>query len=257
MDDQYILKTLSNAIDVLSLFEEEPSFTIKELQEETHMNRTTLYRILYTLRHQGVLELDPETGKYHLGMKIVHLASLLLQRMDIKTIAHPYLCRLRDSTLETVHLVVLSNNLAAFVDKVTAKEDINMGSYIGWTAPLYATASGKLLLSSKEDEWINSYLKKTEFSKYNKNTLSVEEVIKKNINEIRKRGYSTDSEEMVEGLTCYAAPVKNHIGEVIAAVSISGATSRMINNKEKNIQELLNYTNQITDSINKIPQGSI
>jgi len=257
MDDQYILKTLSNAIDVLSLFEEEPSFTIKELQEETHLNRTTLYRILYTLRHQGVLELDPENGKYHLGMKIVHLASLLLQRMDIKTIAHPYLCRLRDSTQETIHLVVLSNNLAAFVDKVTANEDINMGSYIGWTAPLYSTASGKLLLSSKKDEWINLYLKETEFKKYTERTLGTGEVIRRNISEIRKRGYSIDAEEMVEGLTCFAAPVKNHRGEVIAAVSISGATSRMINNKETVVKELLNQTNQITDLISKIPQGSI
>lgn len=256
MGDQYILKTLSNAIDVLSLFEEEPSLSIKELQEGTQLNRTTLYRILYTLRHEQVLELDPETGKYHLGMKIIHLASLLLKRMDIKMIAHPYLCKLRDSILESVHLVVLSNNLATFVDKVTASEDVNMGSYIGWTAPLYCTASGKLLLSSKENEWIDSYLKKTEFKKYTEKTLYMKEVIN-DINEIRKRGYSIDAEEMIEGLTCFAAPVRSPFGEVIATVSISGATSRMNNNKERVVQELLNQTNQITDSVSKIPQESI
>jgi DNA-binding IclR family transcriptional regulator len=255
MKDNYILKTLSNAIDVLGLFESESTLSIKEIQEETHLNRTTLFRILYTLRHQGVLELDPKTGRYQLGMKIVHLASLLLQRLDIKTIAQPYLKELQNMTNETVHLVVLSNDLAAFVDKIAENEDINTGAYIGWTAPLYCTASGKLLLSVKEDSWIDKYIDKTSFKRYTDNTLG-KEGIRSNIDYIRKRGYSTDAEEMVEGLTCYAAPIKNHFGEVIAAVSVSGATTRMVKNKDTIVSQLLNQTSRITDSISKIPQGS-
>ncbi|WP_382397832.1 IclR family transcriptional regulator [Lentibacillus salinarum] len=257
MTDQYTLKTLSNAIDVLSLFEREHSLTIKEIQQETHMNRTNLYRILYTLRSRGVLEVDPQTGEYRLGMKIIHLSSLLLQRLDVKTIAHPYLCELRDKIYETIHLVVLSNNLAAFVDKVVANEDINMGSYIGWTAPLYSTASGKLLLSSKEDEHINSYINKTDFKKFTDCTLIKKEVFIQDIAKIRKQGYSIDAEEMVEGLTCFAAPIKNHREEVIAAVSISGPTTRMLKNKEKILKELLNNANNITESVNKTPQGTV
>lgn len=256
MSENYILKTLSNAIDVLDLFETKSTLSIKEIQEETHLNRTTLYRILYTLRHQGMLELDAETGRYHLGMKVVHLASLLLRRLDIKTIAHPYLQELQNLVHETVHLVVLSNDLAAFVDKIAVNEDINTGAYIGWTAPLYCTASGKLLLSTKDDAWINDYINQTNFKKYTDNTLSKKEV-EDHVNQIRKRGFSTDAEEMVEGLTCYAAPIKNHFGEVIAAVSISGATTRMVKNKDAIVRKLLKATSDITNTFNKVPQSSI
>jgi DNA-binding IclR family transcriptional regulator len=254
--DNYTLKTLSNAIDVLDLFETEPTLSIKEIQEETHLNRTTLYRILYTLRHQGMLEVDGETGRYQLGMKIVHLASLLLQRMDIKSVAHPYLQELQSKTNETVHLVVLSNDLAAFVDKIAENEDINTGAYIGWTAPLYCTASGKLLLSMKEDVWVDNYINKTHFKRYTENTLD-REGIRSSIDYIRKQGYSTDAEEMVEGLTCYAAPIKNHFGEVIAAVSVSGATTRMVKNKEQVIEKIFQTTSEITNTFSKVPQSSV
>src|SRR5690625_1923512 len=95
MSDQYLLKTLENAIDVLFVFETEVSLTPKEIKERTKMNRTTLFRILYTLRHEGILQLDAHTGEYSIGMKIIHLASLSLQRIDIKNISQSHLQLLR------------------------------------------------------------------------------------------------------------------------------------------------------------------
>lgn len=257
MSDQYLLKTLANAIEVLSLFEEEVSLAPKEIAERIDMNRTNLFRILYTLRHGGLLELDPKTGKYQIGMKTIHLASLSLQRLDIKHICHPYLVSLRDLVEETVHLVVINNNLATFIDKIGANEDVHMGSYVGWTAPLYCTASGKLLLSFEPDKVIKEYFETVKLKRYTDNTIYNFNTFLKNIREIREVGYSIDKEEMVEGLTCFAIPIKEHKGHAIASISVSGPTTRMNKKRETIIEQLQQTSQEISSMITKIPENSI
>ena len=257
MDEQYLLKTLVNAVDVLSLFEEKEALTPKEIEERMGMNRTNIFRILYTLRHKGLLDLDPNTGEYRIGIKMIHLASLSIQRLDIKNISHPYLKSLKNSLNETVHLVILKNNLATFIDKIDANEDINMGSYIGWSAPVYCTASGKLLLSFESDRRIEDYINSVKTKKYTDHTLDNYEKFIANIEEIRRTGFSSDNEEMVEGLTCYAVPIKGHDGKPIAAISVSGPTTRMTKNKSYVIGESLQTAEMISRAIMKTPQGVI
>ncbi|WP_413375472.1 IclR family transcriptional regulator [Alkalihalobacillus sp. 1P02AB] len=255
MDDQYILKTLSNAIDVLSLFEHHISLTPKELEAKSNLNRTNLYRILYTLRHKGLLEIDSKSGEYKIGMQTINLASLALQRMDIKTICHPFLETLAVELNETIHLVVKNQNLATFIDKVESREDINMGSHIGWTAPLYSTASGKLLISQETDEVILKYWRETTHKSYTDHTIRSSERFIENIKEVRLNGFASDNEEMVEGLTCFAVPIKGHSDNIIASISASGATSRMKKNKEDVLYKLLQVSNEISKAIIKTPQG--
>jgi IclR family KDG regulon transcriptional repressor len=253
MSDQYLLKTLSNAIDVLSLFEEKVELTPNEIKDRVSMNRTNLFRILYTLRHKGLLECDTESGKYRVGIKTVHLASLFLQRLDIKNISHSHLVKLRDCLDETVHLVVMNNNLSTFVDKIEAGEDIYMGSYIGWSAPLYCTASGKLLLSFESDGHIKNYLETVKRKKYTPNTVDTAVKFLENIEEIRRLGYSLDEEEMVEGLTCIACSIKDHEERPIASISVSGPTTRMKMKKEVIIENLFKTADNISDVIKKTP----
>ena len=257
MDDEYLLKTLVNALDVLSLFETEVSLTPKEVESKINLNRTSIYRILYTLRHKGLLELDPQTGEYKIGMKMFHLGSLSLQRLDIKNISHPHLLALRDTVNESVHLVIKNNDAVTFIDKKPAKEDIFMGSYVGWNAPLYCTASGKILLSFETNEYINNYFKKAPRKKYTDHTLESYEKLIQNIEGIRQLGYSTDQEEMVEGLTCYAVPIIGHDEKVIASISVSGSTTKMTEKKGIVIEELFKVTAAISKAIGKTPDGAI
>jgi IclR family KDG regulon transcriptional repressor len=238
-NDHYLVQTVANALDVINVFETESEpLSIAELVERTNMNRTTLYRVLYTLRTRGFVEMDPVTGKYRLGIKIVQLSSLVLQRFSIKQVARPYLERVKNTLGATVHLVVLNDYKAIFIDKVEAADDIFMGSYIGWVAPLYCTASGKLLLSFQGESSIQEYLQTVPFKPYTYKTLTDKDMFLRELAEIAANGYSVDNEEMVEGLTCMAAPVMVN-GKIAAAVSVSGPTSRINANRDSIINELL------------------
>ena len=252
--DSYILKTLSKAIDVINIFENEAeALTITEISKRTTINRTTLYRILYTLRSRGYIEMDVETGKYSLGLKLVQLSSLVLQRSGIKQVARPFLEQLRDDLNETVHLVIHNEGKAIFIDKIEVSRTIFMGSFIGWIAPLYCTASGKLLLSYQSKEYIDHYLSTHSFKAYTQNTLTDKDKLREELNHINREGISVDNEEIVEGLTCFAAPIVDKQGNILASVSVSGPTSRMVANNEDIVSTLIQNAKSISDKLATIP----
>lgn len=256
--NNYILQTLANAIDVINVFETESEpLTIADLVKRTNMNRTNLYRILYTLRTKGLIEMDADTGKYRLGIRIVQLSSLVLQRLSIRQIARPHLQRFNETVNETTHLVVINDKKVIFIDKLEIQQTILMGSYIGWVAPLYCTASGKLLLSYREKEFIQDYLKAETFNDYTLKTLSDAGSLLKDLERIKLYGYAIDDEEMVEGLTCFAAPIFATNEKVLATVSVSGPTSRMVANREKIIHELLDCVKRVTLEISSTSEISV
>lgn len=250
--NNYMLQTLSNAIDVLTIFETESEpLSIAELVKKTDMNRTTLYRILSTLRAKGLLEIDNDTGKYRLGIKIVQMSSLVLQRLGIREIARPYLESLRENVNETIHLSVLNDQKVIYIEKLEVPQAIFMGSYIGWVAPLYCTAAGKALLSVQSEEYRHAYVSAAAFSTYTQKTLADADRLMGDLALTQSRGYAIDDEEMIEGLTCYAAPVVDAGHQAVAAISISGPTSRMNSDKEKMIAEVLTCANQISQAISR------
>jgi DNA-binding IclR family transcriptional regulator len=253
--DPYLLQTLSNALDVLEVFEDhaEP-MTISQLVEITKMNRTNLFRILYTLRKKGIIEVDAETGKYRLGLKLVQLSSLVLQRLEIKDIARPYLQRLRDKLNETVHLVVLGDDKIVFIDKHAVSGSILMNSFIGYVAPLYCTASGKLLLSFQDEAIIDRYIETTPFKPYTTNTLTDKNEFRQELKKIKKLGYSIDNEEIEEGLVGFATPIFSH-GRVIASVSVSGTAQKMKNKQDEIIASLLETSKLISNDLSNAPEA--
>lgn len=250
--DSYMLQTLSNAIDVINVFESEPKpLSIQDIVRSTKMNRTSVYRILYTLRSKGILEMDENTGKYSLGIKMVQLSSLVLQRLDIRQIARPYLEKLWKESNETIHLVVMNEKNAIFIDKLETRNTIFMGSHIGWVAPLYSTASGKMLLSYQTEEFINDYLEAITIIPYTYKTITDKHDFKHNLRLIREKGYSFDNEEMVEGLKCIAVPITNAGGKIVAALSISGPTSRMSIKQDQVIDMMFEYASMISHEVSK------
>jgi len=258
VNESYLLQTLSNGIDVIYAFEEEEHpLSIHDLAKKLNMNRTSLFRILYTLRHKGILDFDMETGKYQLSLKLVQLASLVLKRMGIKEVARPYLEEIKDKLNETVHLLALGDQHAIFIDKVTPAETMLMNSYIGMVAPLYCTASGKLFLSYQTEQYIENYLNTVPLKKFTDKTYTDREKLLENLRLIRQQGYSIDDEEIEEGLVGYAAPIFNRKGQVFASISVSGPASRMRRKKDEILPAIIEAAKIITQNYNSTLGSSV
>lgn len=223
---------------------------ISKISKETGLHKSTVHRLLATLVQCGYAEKTLENDNYKLGIKILHLASNVLDRMDVRTISRPYIIKLADLTGEVVHLTILEGDRAMYIDKFESTNmnlGIKMNSQIGKTMPLYCTAAGKVLLSKTDENIIRQLVKDEDIHRFTDNTLkSCDEFIEE-VKKAAENGYAVDDMEYEDGIKCVAAPIFNKEGNVTAAISISSLTVRMKDERiSKIVKDILSTAHQIS-----------
>lgn len=231
---QSFLQSVDNALHILESFSEDgPELGVSEIGKRLGLGKSTVHRLLMTLERRGFVEQNPATSKYRLGIKIVHLGAGVLRQMNIIKECRPYIEELSRITGESSHLAFYSGGEITFVDKVTGSNPAKMGSTIGLKLPSYCTATGKVLLAHLPEAEKEDHLARFNLQRFTPNTIDNIEDLRLELLQIRSRGYAEDQQESEEGLVCFAAPVRNITGEVVAAISVSGAASRMNDGKEE------------------------
>ncbi len=197
------------------------------ISQKLDLNKSTTHSLISTLEHMGYVQQDQETARYSLGLKLFELGQVVHANMDLRNIAMPFLRELALKFSETVHLAILSKDEIVYIDKVDTSRSIRIGSQIGGRNAAYCTGVGKVLLAGLSDKELSDTLATVKFEKLTANTIADKEELLKHLVNIRNNGFAMDQEEIEVGLTCVAAPIKNHRGKVIAGISVSGPSSRM------------------------------
>jgi DNA-binding IclR family transcriptional regulator len=220
---------------------------ITELSKKMALGKSTVHRILSMLKKRNYVIQDDESEKYMLSLKWSAIGASVLKRQGIIQIVHPYLKRLSEKYNETAYLSVLNGYQMYFIDKVLSTNAIIMDMQVGSNINAHCSASGKVLLSGEYKNDLSGYAQNVSFIKFTKNTVTNIEKLKEELENIRQNGYAIDNEEYEIGLTCYAAPIKNNLGEVIAAISISGPTERMNKNRGELVGAVKNTAVEISN----------
>ncbi|MCR4436608.1 MAG: IclR family transcriptional regulator [Clostridiales bacterium] len=222
--DDNLVQSVDRAITLLeALAEGENGYGITELSNVTGLHKTTVFRLLNTLMSRGYVEKDLKSDKYRLGIRLLLLGSAILDRMDLRNTARPYIKELSDDTKEVVHLAILDEGEAVYIDKVESPDhSIRIYSQIGKRSPLHCTALGKVLLSGLSDSEVEKIIKAKGLKKYTEKTITDFQQLKEEIALTRERGYGFDEIEHEEGIRCVAAPIYDRRGKIVAAISISG-----------------------------------
>jgi DNA-binding IclR family transcriptional regulator len=155
----------------------------------------------------------------------VELGNLLLNQLDLRKEAEPFLKDLAERTKETVHMVILDRYEVVYIDKVETDQHtsgLRMASRVGLRYPAHSCAVGKVLLADFSEEVLNNFVKEKGLPKRTENTITNFTQLKEHLNLVRGQGYAIDDEENEKGIRCVAAPIRNEAGKAIAAVSISG-----------------------------------
>ncbi len=234
MQGRYLINSIIRACNALKCFSKEKAhFRISELSRELHLDRSTTYRILLSLEKCGLVEKDKRTGGYSLGMAAFEIGNTYLSRLDFIQISKPVMADLAMKVQETVHLAVLSDKEIVYVDKVDSPRSLGVMSKIGQRAPVYCTALGKVLLAFQVEEELGRIVNGIRLKPFTKNTLTSKNRLIKELKEIRNRGYALDQREYELDVECIGAPIRNHLGDVIAALSISGPQRKINTSHEK------------------------
>jgi DNA-binding IclR family transcriptional regulator len=222
-----LLQSVSNALTILEVLGQHQEIGIADLSRQLGLAKSTVHRLITTLEAHDFAAQNPETGKYHLGLKTVVVAGQALDLMDIRPLIRPILVKLRDKTNETAHLVVRHGNKALFIDKASSSNSIRMDSHVGWQAPLHCTATGKVILAYMPKPEQTQLLQQLELKAYTSNTYTDPSKLAAELEAIKKQGWSCDNEEIELGLYCLAAPIFDRNNELEAAISISGPVTRV------------------------------
>lgn len=212
---------------------------LTELSDRLGLNKSTVHRLLLSLICMGYVVQDEETSKYALSFKLVELSGKILSNVDIISIVHPYIEDLANRCRETVHFVQRRGAEVFYLDKVSPLQPqpsaIRMASQVGTTRPLYCSGVGKAILAQMSADEVEYLWNHSEIEKKTEYTITSLEGLKKELDEIRSRGYAIDNEENELGVRCIAVCILNHKGEPANALSISAPISRMT---DERVQEL-------------------
>lgn len=225
MEEKYIIPNLRNACRVLKvLARHEGSLTMSELADQLDIPRTTALRILRTFEVEGFVQRDQ--AQYRLGSGMIHVGLKALAGVNIRTIAVPVLKDLAEQTGETAHLAVLADDRSLILEVCDSPHPLHIASRPGSLAWLHASATGKVLMAHRLKGRIAEVFQDGPPPQLTPRTMTGVEEMEAEVERTLERGFGLDNEEYFEGARCLAAPVRNARQEVIAAVGITGATTR-------------------------------
>lgn len=219
-------ESVRKAADVLSVLADAGrDMSAREISVHTDVPKSTAQRLLQALEESGLVRQDPVSRRYGLGPKTLTLGMAYLDRVDVRAQALPHMMRLRDGLDETIALAVRAGTSRIYVEQIEARSGLKVKAELGRPYPLWAGASGRVLLASlPRDEIIRFAGEVGEAAFTHVDPPSMNGLITE-LEKTRKRGYAWAFEETMRGVHTIAAPIRVSSSDV-AVLSVSGPSNR-------------------------------
>ncbi|HYV02025.1 MAG TPA: IclR family transcriptional regulator [Actinomycetota bacterium] len=226
--DRSRLDSVRNAARVLKQFSyHERQLGVSELARRLGLGKSTAHRLVSTLKAEHLLEQDPETGKYRLGLAVYDLAAAVSTNFAMHEAAVPPMAQLRNITGETVQLAVLDGREVVYTERLDSVHTLRLFLEVGRRNWAHCTGTGKCLLAYLPERQLERLLDGWELKARTPFTITDHDLLKKELKEIRHRGWGQNINESEEGVLSVAAPVRDATGHVVAAMSVAGPATRM------------------------------
>ncbi len=201
--------------------------SLREMARDLHISAASTFRALNSLREIGYVRQRPQDSTYQLTLKIAWLSAQVLEHVQLRQIAHPFLQHLTSVTNETTHLAVLEGTEFVYIDKVDNSQAVRMRSRVGQRGMLHCTAAGKSMLAFLPEPEVEPILKRLRFPALTEHTITDLAAFREQLVRVRRQGYAVDDEENELGIRCIGSPIYDHAGRLSGALSVSGWTITM------------------------------
>lgn len=250
IDSSKTIRSVERALGVLLCFTvETPALSMTEISERVGIHKSTVHRLLATLEKNNFVRRDPETGIYRLGFRLLQMANLSLEDVNIRHISLPFMRRLSEEYRENVDLAILANDEVLFIDTFESTQPVKLAVSPGQHLPAYNSASGKAILAMLPEETTIRI-----FKKYNPEfDVRVSSEMKTFIDDLKivcAQGYALDCESLEPGVNAVAAPILGINKKPIASLAIAGPAYRLnLDMMHQLGQKLINVTKEISSKI--------
>ena len=225
----YKVQVLDRAINILEFIGKQSTGEagLPELSAAMKLHKTTTHRIAHVLESRGLLRRGLDSNRYRLGLHLYDLGCQALDHVNIRDEARPIMTRVAFDVGETVHLALLDRAEVLYIERIEAQRSLTMGSKLGARNPVYCTSLGKAILAYLPENEVDQILAASRMEARTRNTITNVLALKRELERTRDRGYAIDDEEIEDGVRCIAAPILNTSNRSVAAVSVSGPSSRI------------------------------
>ena len=200
--------------------------TNAEISRKLGIPKSSASYILRTLERRSYLRRESETGRYRLGLKILSLGGDAQANLDIADLALPFLRVLGEKIRMTVHLAVLDQGEAVYIEKVEAPGFFKVNTWVGRRMFLHSTSVGKCLLAWLPKNEIETIVKQQGLKKRTPKTITSITKLLADLEQVKRSGYAVDDEENSLGARCLGAPIFDALGNVTAALGASGTLTQ-------------------------------
>jgi IclR family KDG regulon transcriptional repressor len=211
---------------------------VVELADSVNLPKSTTHRILETLTRAQFVERDESTEKYSIGLKAIEIGLLGLRNVDLVDATMPHLKDLVHHTKQTSFLAVYSEGEIIYIYKAEGTSSVITNANLGRRNPVHCTGLGKAIMAYYSLEYVDRIITLKGLKRYTQTTIDDRQQFLQELSSIRQAGFAFNNAEYEEGLSSIAAPIFNYTGQVIAAISVAGPTYRIVENRER-IQELI------------------
>ncbi|RKE96951.1 IclR family transcriptional regulator [Sulfitobacter guttiformis] len=222
----YKIEAVGRALNVLEELAEKPGLGVTALANEMGLTKSIVFRLLQTLEESGYVHRDPERATFTLGYRVALLGERVGRDGALLHVAPPIMDELRDQTGENVNLVIREGSYALALATREGLHAIRIFAQKGRKGPLHAGGASMLLLAYAEPAILERVLG-SELKSYTNHTITDPEQLSKVLHRIRANGYNVALNDLDDGAFSIAAPIFNASGEVVAGLSIAGATVRL------------------------------
>lgn len=222
------IESLSRGLSILSVLAESSApASLTELARKLQLSKSTMQRMTNTLQRMGYLSRNPETKRFELGPKVVFLGFSVLRNFDLGRLSLPYLQEVSREVGECVSLGILDGPEIVYIARIKTKHLLNLNLQVGSRVPTYSSSMGKAIIAFLFEDRLKEILKDVELTEATPYSIKSKKDLLKQLQLVKKRGFSINNEEISIGVRSVAAPVRDYTGDVIAAVNIAAPSSRV------------------------------
>jgi DNA-binding IclR family transcriptional regulator len=236
-NEQYYLRSIGRALDVLDCFDGTLPLSLKELSSSTGLPESTLFRVLLTLEKHGYLE-QAVDGTYQLARKL-RFGWLIEEANELKAKARPELERLANRFNETASVAYLYEDRIHVLDSIETFHEIRMSNRIGRVLPPHCSAMGKAITAHQDRELADRILEVYGLYRRTEHTITDRARLFEEFDQIRKTGVACDRQESILGGICYSAAIQQPGKPVVAALSLSTPLVRMTPQREEETRKAI------------------
>lgn len=220
------VRAVSRAIAIMRSFTAaQPFLSLSEVASIAKLDAGTTRRILVTLRDEGIITQNPQTGRYNLTMQAMRFASAVPDGQSLRDMAEDQLNQLAHQIGATVLLSVLRGTEAVCLARFHGDAPVQVRWWsVGGGLPLNCGAAPRLLLAHMPVDACEDYLSNGPLPALTSRSMTDPDLIRTEIECIREQGWSYATDDVAEGLSALAGPVRDETGNVVGAISIGGLT---------------------------------